>query len=1025
MEPFDATFRFLADVRRELAKVARGEVVFAALIVAALAVLLGFGTALALDVGPARWGWLPLGLGALALAALVWRLGVRPGRRRRDATELALWVEERVDGLESGLVTAVQAAPMVQASAADAGTLGFSPALATAAASRTAVRVRAVRPDRLPDRTRLSRLRWGALGTAAALALIALIAPEFYARGAQHLTAAPLDDGEEGRLVDVAVSQLDLEVRAPSYTDLKPRRIPRSAGDVEAFEGSEVRFSGTTLVPATSAALVLESAPESRWMLELESDGTLRGAFQVGANDRYQFVLVDLEGELVRERVWRRVTAREDRAPEITLLLPETDLEVKPEAEVSFFFEATDDLGLAKIELVIQDEDGDELVREALGAAVGETIVKDDATVQVARLGLEPGESADVWFEAFDQNSVSGPGIGKSAKRKLTLYSPADEHDEILADLKQLIERMLDVLADRLESPVDKQRPDLISGFARAHNDMLTQTMGILGEMDRLSRLLSTDPLASSALRDGLRGVRDNLGGVNEQERAHLAKWDEQPDLVEPRVWVTLLEQTNDESVDVLEQGILHLKKLIDGALKDAILEAGREMLETQNEIMELLKELKETNDPAAREAVLKKLDKLRQKLRELQQKLARLQERAPYENQNPAQRPSQNQQDAKSLAEQMAEIERLLEEGKIDEAMKMLEELSKSTQEMMAGLQNDLEGIGGGGNRQQMRQMAEVSGELERLANGQRGIQGETSEAGRQIDERQRQELMERAREQLDDMRGRAQQIREQLGQAGGEGLHPDDQATLEGLEGAAAELEQALENAQIGEAQGKASQVAEGARSLGQEIGESEAREMERQRLEALREAMEQLEQAGQAAQQLAEELANMKPEPGQGLTPEEGKRLGQLGAEQGELDQRLQQLQEKVHQLEEAIPQVGEALREPLEQAEQAMQEATRELEERRPGGAQQNQQEALEKLQQAQQQLKEAMEQQQDNAGQTDEMTGINDPRAEVGIPEDNPNAGPRDLREEILRAMGERAPESYKDAIRKFYEELTK
>ena len=85
----------------------------------------------------------------------------------------------------------------------------------------------------------------------------------------------------------------------------------------------------------------------------------------------------------------------------------------------------------------------------------------------------------------------------------------------------------------------------------------------------------------------------------------------------------------------------------------------------------------------------------------------------------------------------------------------------------------------------------------------------------------------------------------------------------------------------------------------------------------------------------------------------------------------------------------------------------------------------QREALEKLQEAQQKLTEEMKKQQQQDGKGDEQTGVNDPKEDVGIPKDDPYASPRNLREEILKAMGERAPDAYKDAIRKFYEELTK
>src|SRR5690606_10501017 len=229
---------------------------------------------------------------------------------------------------------------------------------------------------------------------------------------------------------------------------------------------------------------------------------------------------------------------------------------------------------------------------------------------------------------------------------------------------------------------------------------------------------------------------------------------------------------------------------------------------------------------------------------------------------------------------------------------------------------------------------------------------------------------LMEKAQAQLGKMREKAKQIRETLDKADNEGLHRDDCAELGQIEGAAAELEQAIENARAGDAQGKASQVAEGAEGLGEEIGESEARELDRQRLGELREAMQHLEEAGQAARELAAELAGMQPGPGEGLTPGEGQRLGQLGREQREISERVQQLQEKMQELESESPGDGQPMNELLEGAKQAMGEAEGELEGKRPKSAQEKQQEALEKLQEAQQELDRRMQQQQQK-GQNDQ------------------------------------------------------
>ncbi len=1024
MDGFDAPQRFLRAVRRELATVARREALLAVLGVLAISWLAGLALASAAGTAAGKWGWAPIALGLVAVAFCVWRLWVRPSRERKSDPELARWVESRVPGLGSALVTSIEVASSVRSG--DAGRLGFSPHLARATADQVAGRLEGVRAAGLPGRGRLRRLAWGAAGVGALSLGAVLLAPGVLAAGAANLVAsAPAEaEGESERTVDVALSQLDVEIRPPAYTGLKPRKLERSSGDVEALVGSEVRFAGTALVPATGAALVLASDPKSRWLLEFERDGTVRGVFRVGQDDQYQFALTDLEGRVVRERVWRRVTAKADQAPEVRLLLPETDMEVKPTDQVSFFFEANDDYGIDRVDLVVRSESGEELLRTAAQSPKGGRIAKGDAVVDVAKLGLEAGDSVDVTFEAVDSNAgAGGPGVGKSQARKLTLYSPQDEHDALLSKLEAVIDQMVDVLADRLETPIEVGRVDRATEYIQMHAGIASASEAVVAALGELAAGFATDPMASDDLRMAVAKVAERIGSVAKQESAQLRKYRLDPDLTDVRVLLQILGQTNEEGTTEFERGILELKRLMDGQLKDSVLEAGRKLLETQNEIRELLKKLKDSNDPAAREAALKKLKKLQERLKRLQQEIARLQERAPYENQNAAQRPSEKQQEVADLQSTMEKIQKLIEEGKIDEAMKLLEEMNRSTQEMLAGLEQDLDKMGGRMSAAARKKQMEVKQALDELADGQRGVKDETTGLERELDERAAKARSEEEQAQLQKAGEQAKAVREALKKADSEALAKDDRQALESLEKRAAALEDAIAKGQIGKATKLARDIAKGAGELKKEIGESVKREMNEDRLDELKHGGKQVGDGEKKADALGKMLEGMQPKPGEGMTPGDEGKLGSLGERQKELGERLKGLGQKLDELEKDAPGIKQMLGPKLDEAGKKMGEAKGELDGKQPGSASEKQQEALEKLQEAQQEMAEQMKKNQGQDGQ-DDTTGVNDPRAKVGIPKEDPYANPRNLRDEILKAMQERAPDKYRDAIRKFYEELT-
>ncbi|TNF30249.1 MAG: DUF4175 family protein [Deltaproteobacteria bacterium] len=1023
MEPYERITRFLREVRRALNRVSLGEAALATFAILGIATLAALALAQTLGQGPGRWSWAVVGVGALASGIAVWRLWLRPRRRREADDELALWVESRVDGLESGLVTSVQTESLL-AQRDPARPLGFSPELAHAATARTANKIVEIVPRALPERRRLKRLAGIAAGVAAVMGLLAVAAPGLYADGAPLLVAAPVAEemGDGVRLVPVAMSQLELEIVPPEYTGIKPRKLRRSAGDFEALEGSEVRFVGTALYDAQEAFLTLESDPTTSFPLKVEADGTVRGAFRVGTSDRYQFVLTDKQRNTIREKAWRQVDARTDAAPEIQLLLPESDLEVKPDDRLTFFFEGSDDYGLDRVELVIEDDGGQELDRRVVRSPRGERLSRGDEEVAIARLGLEPGDSADLHFEAFDLNTLSGPGVGKSQSRRVTLYSPEAEHDRLLEDLDRIIDQMIDVLADRLENPVEGKETLRLANYVAAGQGINAATLSLIADMTTLINGLSTDALTSDELRTAVREVRDRQQDIADQEGAHLRRTVLGNATAQDDVMVTLLFEANQEGAGELEAGVLRLHRLLDEARKDSVLDAGRELLETQNEIMELLKQLKDQKDPKALEAAMKKLKRLQEKLSKLQHELSKLRERAPYENQNPSQRPSDKQKSMADMKSTMDQIQKLLEEGKVDEAMKLLEELNKNTQELMSALQNDLES--GGAMSATARQKAQkFTSDLDELADGQRGLKGETGELDRQIDERQARELKEQQEQALEAAREQAKALQEQLDGIDGKPLHPSDREALEQLKKDAAELGKDLDRGQVGEAAERAQKLGEGAASLKSEVGESEARELDQKRLDGLRDGMEKLGDGQEKAEELAETLKGMMPKPGEGLQPGEEGEAKRLGQRQNELSEKLSELEKDVAELDKEMPGIEQEMKEPLQQAGEAMGQAKSELEGKRPGEAKGHQQEALEHLEKAQQNMQQRM--QQKGGKGPEDQAGINDPEAKVEIPDEDPYGAPRNFREEVLKAMKERAPERYKDAIQRFYEELIK
>ncbi len=1010
MQPATAIRTFLAQLQR----IERRRVWWLATLRAtAVLTLGGFGALCVAAVGEPGSRLAPLVLVGVAAALAVHQLlrhGVLPHRALGDTAELARWVEARVPTLGSSLVTAVELGlrePPVTAGAAP------SPALVAAVvanAAREVARLDARRLGDLPETgaspsSLLARRRrgWVPLG-ALGLSLGAILASPglVEAAVAKFVWEAPPEEADGGLWVDVAVSQLDLEIAPPAYARLAARTLPRSSGDVTALTGATIDFAGTSLVPETvEAALELASAPGERWAVDVTpGDPAIRlsGRLTVGEDDRYRFALRLADGTIVRERTWRHVTAQPDAPPEATLVLPETDLEVKPDDRIDFFFEATDDLGLGAIALVARAEDGRELLREAVRVAEGARVEKGHITLEVKRLGLEAGERADVGFEARDLRPAPAAAdaeavIGRSATRRLTLYSPEAEHDAIRAVLDAVLTSLVGIYADRVEHPL---MADPEAGgprpwhVAAPHADTIAQALReVLTRLDEAIARLALDPEATDALRDGVRAVRDRLQPNATHERALLERWQREERSLDAVAAATLMRDLNALGIDDTETSIFELKRLLDASRKDDVLARGRELLEAQDELMELMKKLKDNPDPAAREQVLRKMKQLQARMQRLRQELAKLQERSPYENQNPQQRPSERQTEMSDMASTMEQVEALLKEGKVDDAMKLLEQLNQSTQSMMAGLQEDLEQGGGRLGAAAAKRQQAFSDELDAVAGQQEGLHGETSANAREA----AKQAAEAAREALDGMglegAGEGTRRRHAAAKDAAEALREAADGGQPGLEEAADGLAEALDK--LSDALGEAARGARGGTR------------------EGLEEARQQASEAARGARDGAAE-------------GEEGQ-LGRLEEAQQRLRERLGKLGEQLSGLEADTPGVAGEVGPKLAEAAEAMRAAEQGLGKGQAREAAARQQAALDTLKDAQQ----AMESRKPKPGNAPdgEADGAGSGKEKVAIPRENKPGGARQLRAEILRAMQEETPEAWRDAVKRFYEELTR
>jgi hypothetical protein len=151
---------------------------------------------------------------------------------------------------------------------------------------------------------------------------------------------------------------------------------------------------------------------------------------------------------------------------------------------------------------------------------------------------------------------------------------------------------------------------------------------------------------------------------------------------------------------------------------------------------------------------------------------------------------------------------------------------------------------------------------------------------------------------------------------------------------------------------------------------------------------------------------------------LSPEDLDKLDKLGKRQQALQQKAGKLAEKAKGMQEELPgRSGERMTQRLGEAGQDMQRAVQRMRAHDPSGSRADAQAAAEKLGKAEGEAQGAARLQQ-NQGRT----GLHD--EPVRIPGADEYRAPEKFREDILNAMKkDEGPESYRDQLKRYYEEL--
>jgi len=801
------------------------------------------------------------------------------------------------------------------------------------------------------------------------------------------------------------VGNLRATLYPPNYTGLAAENI--QGGNLEGLRGSTVRLEGVTSKEVVKAKLVLDQGKE----VPLKIDGkTLQGNLVLFQSGRYQIEVEDALGFRNRPIAYD-IRIRPDGFPTVEILKPTEDLEVNGDETLSVEFTARDDFGIQEAAVVIKIAGREEKIPIRLDN-VKKLIPRERIDIDLGRLGLTEGTEAIYNIEVRDNDTISGPKIGVSRGLRLTLKNIRGEHQQLAETIRDLSNKMMDLLGEHLERPADKNAD---GAFDKKLGD-------ISKSIEELMKRSEKDRLTDFATYSDLEALRRNLDYTKNEllQREAQARGEEK-------------EKARDDVSSELERMSLLAEDIGKRLKAEEVANSARDLMKGQERLMDALEKLRSGDKNL--DEVLKQLSQMANLLNSLQRSLSQMASQLPDDFVNSEALQGLNFGDMQRM---MDEIRKKLAQGDIEGAMQLARELFNQMASMVAALQNAQQSAMSSSMGRMQGEMMRSANELQQLAREQQDLLVDTEAANKRA-------LTEREnvlKEKLDRFMQKANRELSRMAE-----MFPD-------VEGGGPPAEDKLDDATVNNLVKEMI-----GRLLRKDFaGFDEILGMAQKELDK-KPSRQQEARAGQAQASLKDlkgELDSLLGIPAAELKDSERAGLRDLERRQGALKQRTDQLHEKLESLFQLFPSLDPQITKNIKEAGGSMGNAQGRLGQLDSKGAVPPERRALEQLSQSQQQMQSAM-QQMAQRGQLGRMAvsrlfrmGRMLPSGELvplpGIPQlpqfdaeggmtgldtekfrlpgKEDYRAPRSFREEILESLKQGVPRQMKEQIENYFKNLS-
>ena len=731
------------------------------------------------------------------------------------------------------------------------------------------------------------------------------------------------------------IGDIKLTIIPPKYTGKAPRFIEGGSGEFEALKGSEVKIEAILSRQAQKAQIwftypdLVEAKKQVDGQLEndqanhsenvavhntneLEESSLkhkevlsfdlqqrqVKVSFVLKHNLKWNVSLLDRKGTTWREAVERNVRLKFDQAPQVKIITPINGERVDPAKDLKVTVEAKDDFGLKSASIFVALASDMEHPEELALNGVKGVKWRTDDLVDLRVIQAQGGDRIALWAQVHDQRQgENGPQKSTSEVVYLEVDSPEWAHRKLLDQLREHLEAQIEALASRLELGYQDPNTDALTVSIVLSNwvDARQKSQIAYEGFDALLKLVAEDPLTPQeiylTLTNHLLKLEDSL--ALEERIMNRAMTIQSQAPIKAQIDAI---QTKSAMVEEAHEGIIIIiEAMVARMALEQMSQLADELKRSRAQIKDLMNMYKENPSDGLKDRIRRELQRFKQKMKAMRELMKRLKQKLPEEFLNLD--GMKNDEVVDSLKESEAQvnsIEQLLEDGKIDEALKALDELSNSLEEMSQQLQEDVEELHRQSNPELEKALSELMDSTRDLMKSQADLNRDTREQQEAIDQAIEEGLKE-ASKRLEAIKEKVKRIKTiesqlKLRRRGRyvDRLRADAQKAVDDLERA---LEQIMFDEGIGAAQRSEREF--------KNLKRLESNPYRRRQRVEISKSEEELTEASRLSAEVAEDLEELK----QSLEAQAQKAQEQEAQQQAQERQKRQEQAEKEAQQAQA--------------------------------------------------------------------------------------------------------------------------